>query len=121
MLRKTQPVATMERELTEFQKALIAARADRSYREFARLTDLPFSTIRRLEQGLTESPDQSTLDALSEVMPYTPDELRAMTENRKPEPLRPVVSAQDVINLIENFDKAEIKKLLKLIIDEYLD
>lgn len=106
--------------LSDFQEILKQARGHRSFRAFGALFGLPHSTVRRLEQGETTNPDQETLDALAEKLPYTADELRAIIEDRQPEPLREVASAEDIVRLAKDLPASEIKRAIQLIVDRYL-
>lgn len=108
-----EPLSGMDR----FIQIIIKARGKYSVREFSEKLGLAHTTLRRLEAGLTKSPDQSTLNMLAEYTPYNADELRAIIEERPPAEIREMVTAEDFLKIAKDLPPDEIARLAHLLID----
>ena len=95
-----------------------AARESRglSLRKFADLVDVSHGTIDRLEKSASDVSDE-VLEAISEVVPYTYVELKAISQGRKPEDLRVYVTAEDVLEIATSISKKEQIRLMHMLLD----
>ena len=87
-----------------------------SLRVFAGLIGVSHGTIDRLEK-MASDPQDETLMALAEVVPYTYVELKAIAQGAKPEDARAYVSAEDVLKIAITLEKAEQLRLLHMLLD----
>lgn len=87
-----------------------------SLRKFADLVDVSHGTIDRIEKALSDVSDD-VLEAISEVVPYTYVELKAISQGRKPEDVRAYVTAEDVFEIAASISKEEQIRLMHMLLD----
>ncbi|MEM9009291.1 MAG: helix-turn-helix transcriptional regulator [Cyanobacteria bacterium P01_F01_bin.86] len=87
-----------------------------SLRKFAELVDVSHGTIDRIEKAISDVSDD-VLEAISEVVPYTYVELKAISQGRKPEDLRAYVTAEDVFEIAISINKKEQIRLMHMLLD----
>ncbi|ESA38507.1 transcriptional regulator [Leptolyngbya sp. Heron Island J] len=119
-MRKLELPMTMDSQegLDKLAEIVRSARESRglSLRKFAELVDVSHGTIDRLEKSLSDVSDD-VLEALSEVVPYTYVELKAISQGRKPEDLRAYVTAEDVFEIAVSISKEEQIRLMHMLLD----
>mgnify|MGYP001796834596 CR=1 FL=1 len=103
------------KKLAEIIKTAREARG-LSLRKFADLVDVSHGTIDRLEKAVSDVSDE-VLEAISEVVPYTYTELKAISQGRQPEDLRAYVTAEDVFEVAASVSKEEQVRLMHMLLD----
>lgn len=93
------------------------ARGNLSLRQFARVTGLSQAALGRIERKEVVMPEVSTLERLAPHTPYGLNELIAICKDFPVEEIRQYRIAKDVLPIINSLSRAEVQKLLYIIID----
>ena len=78
--------------------------------------DVSHGTIDRLEKAGSDVSDE-VVEAISEGVPYTYTELKAISQGRQPEDLRAYVTAEDVFEVAASVSKEEQVRLMHMLLD----
>jgi transcriptional regulator with XRE-family HTH domain len=94
--------------LAHLARIVRTARGRQGLRTFAREVGLDPMTIRRLERELTQNPSDITFTALSNVVGFSFEELKAIASSRQPSQSSNQIKARNQLNLLPDSDAATI-------------
>ncbi|HEY9737572.1 MAG TPA: hypothetical protein V6D06_14860 [Trichocoleus sp.] len=106
-----------EQGLLRLAEIVKRSRGGRSYRDLEALTGVSHATIRRLEKLEVKTPEDSTLQSLAPLTPYSFEELKAIGQERERPEIREYLVAEDVWPIVSSLPANEAARLAKMIID----
>lgn len=102
--------------LAQLGQIVREARGKNSYRRFAKEAGLSEATIKRIEDGMIKSPQDTTFAGLARACKRSHEELRAIARQEVTLATRQVTVAEDLIPLVNQLSNTEAARLAQYIV-----